>query len=106
MKELGLFPLEKRSRHTHTHPPLISVFQYLQGSYKENRGSPLTRSHTKMTKGNRYNLQQERFHLKIRKKFFTTRTINQWNNLPRDVVESPLQDVFQTQLDRVLHHLI
>ncbi|KFQ49940.1 hypothetical protein N334_14201, partial [Pelecanus crispus] len=44
---------------------------------------------------NRYKLHQERFHLDIRKKFFTLRTIIHWNNLPRDVVEFPSLEVFE-----------
>ncbi|KAK4806817.1 hypothetical protein QYF61_005613 [Mycteria americana] len=42
-----------------------------------------------------YKLYGERFHLDIRKKFFTVRTINHWNNVPRDVVEFPSLEVFK-----------
>ncbi|KFV89112.1 hypothetical protein N327_03086, partial [Fulmarus glacialis] len=48
----------------------------------------------------------ERFHLDIRKKFFTVRTINHWNNLSRDMAESPSLYVFKTQLERILGNLI
>jgi len=58
------------------------------------------------TRGNRYKLQHERFYLNIVKKFSTVRTINHWNNILRDVVECPSQEVFKTQLDRVLDNLI
>ena len=34
------------------------------------------------------------------------RTISHWNNLPREVVDSPTSDIFKIQLDRVLGHLV
>ncbi|KAK4829749.1 hypothetical protein QYF61_006458 [Mycteria americana] len=85
---------------------LIPVFQYLKGSYKEDGGSLFTRNHIEKTKNNGYKLHQERFHLDIRKKFFTVRTIIHCNNLPGDMVESPSLEVFRMQLDRVLDNLI
>jgi len=56
-------------------------------------------------RGNRYKLHWERFHLSVKKKFFTLRTINYWNNLPRDMVVSPSLQVLKMQLDRVLNNL-
>lgn len=50
---------------------LFTVFKYLKDAYKENRSSLFTRGH--MEKG--YKLQQERFYLDIRKKFYTVRAI-------------------------------
>ncbi|PKU28010.1 glycerol kinase [Limosa lapponica baueri] len=47
-KELALLSLEKGQG------DLITVFQYLKGSYKEDRGSLFTRSHMEKTRGNRY----------------------------------------------------
>ncbi|GAB0182117.1 hypothetical protein GRJ2_000677000 [Grus japonensis] len=74
----------------------FTVFQYLKGNYKEDGGSLFMRSYMEKTRGNRYKLHWERFHLDIRKKFFTVRTIIHWNNLPRDVVESSSLEVFKT----------
>ncbi|PKU34263.1 rna-directed dna polymerase from mobile element jockey-like [Limosa lapponica baueri] len=47
-----------------------------------------------------------RFQLDTRGKFFTMRTISHWNNLPREVVDSPTLDTFKIWLDRVLGHLV
>lgn len=52
LKELVLFTLEKKGfRGDH-----ITVLQYLQGSYKEDRGSLFIRSLMKKTKGKEYSL--------------------------------------------------
>lgn len=51
-------------------------------------------------------LHWKRFQLGIIRTFFTLRTINQWNHLPRDVVGSPSLEVFRMRLDRVLDNLI
>ncbi|GAB0184611.1 hypothetical protein GRJ2_000926400 [Grus japonensis] len=102
LKELGHFTLKKRKLRR----DLITLFQYLNASYKENRRSLFTRSHMERTRGNGYKLHQERFHLDINPKFFTVGAINHWNNLPRDVVESPSLEVFEMQLDRMLDNLI
>jgi len=53
-----------------------------------------------------YKLLLGRFLLDTRRKFFTVRTIGHWDNLPREVVDSPTLDTFKIQLDRVLNHLI
>ncbi|KAK4816462.1 hypothetical protein QYF61_017190, partial [Mycteria americana] len=59
LRELGLFSPEKIRLREY----LITVFQHLKGSYKEDRGSLFTKSYTETIKGNRYKLHWERFHL-------------------------------------------
>lgn len=45
-------------------------------------------------------LHQERFRLAVRgKKNITERIVRQWNKLPREIVESPLLEVFQNHVD-------
>ena len=40
------------------------------------------------------------------KNFYTVRVMEQWNRLPREVVESPSMEVFKTHLDAYLCHLL
>ena len=100
--ELGLFSLEKRR----LRGDLITMYQYLRGSYKEDGDSLFTRSPMERTRENGHKLLLGRFRSDTKGKFFTLRTINHWNNLPREVVDSATLDNFKSRLDRVLGHLV
>jgi len=102
LKELGLFSLQKRR----LRGDLITVFQYLKCGYKEDGDHLSTRNHMEKTRGNGYKLLLQGFQLDTKAKFFTMRTISYWNNLPREVVDSPTLDTFKIQLDRVLGRLV
>ncbi|KGL78166.1 hypothetical protein N309_02620, partial [Tinamus guttatus] len=47
-------------------------------------------------------LKHRKFNLYMRKNFFTVRVTEPWNRLPREVVESPFLEIFQTRLDATL----
>lgn len=89
LKELHIFSLEKAQR------DIITVCQYLKPVYREEGGSPFTRSHLEMTRGKSCKLHWMGFHLGVGKKFSTVRSSNHWNSLPGNVVGSPSLDDFK-----------
>ncbi|KFV71513.1 hypothetical protein N307_15332, partial [Dryobates pubescens] len=51
-------------------------------------------------------LEEGRFRLDIRKKFFTMRVVRHWNRVPKEVVEAPYLEIFKARLDAALGNLI
>ncbi|KGL93178.1 hypothetical protein N301_01840, partial [Charadrius vociferus] len=55
---------------------------------------------------NGFKLEEGRFRLDIRKKFFTLRVVRHWHRLPREAVDAPSLEVFKARLNGALSNLV
>jgi len=81
---------------------LINAYKYLQGGCQEDRARLFSVVPSDRTRGNGHKLKQRKLQLNRRKNFFTLRVTEPWPRLPREAVESPSLEIFQTHLDAVL----
>ena len=81
----------------------IELYKYTHGLYSVNE-SLIHYSKVKQTRGHSLKLEKRSHHLDIRKFFFTFRTVEIWNKLPEELVNSPSLNSFKTRFDKHFSH--
>ena len=93
LQKLGLIPLELRR----VHLDLIFTYKLLKGTYNVDHSQFFTLSHSR-TRGHSLKLYPDRCKKELRKRFFSNRVVNIWNNLPKNWLEANTVTSFKKSL--------
>ena len=74
---------------------LLTVFQYLNGSYRKEEDRLFSRGSGDKIRVNGFRLREGRFRLDIRNKSFAVRVARHWERLPCDMVDAPSLETFK-----------
>lgn len=70
---------------------VINAHKYRKGRCHEDGAKLFSPVPSDRIRGTRHKLKHRKFPLNMEKNYFTLRVMGNWNRLPREVVESPLE---------------
>jgi len=77
----------------------LQPFPDLKGPYSKAGDGLFITACSYRKRGNGFKLQEGRFRLNVRKKFFTVSVVRHWNRLPSEAVDAPSLEALQAKLD-------
>ncbi len=78
---------------------MIQIYKYMHGLFDVSHEKLLPLGHNNITRGHQLRIKKVRCRLRIRSHFFSQRAVNDWNQLPEDVVNAVSLNAFKTRLD-------
>ena len=78
---------------------MIETYKILNNVYDKDVVPLLALNNTVKTRGNSLKLSVNRAHLNLKKFYFTSRIVNNWNSLPDTVITAPNINIFKNKLD-------
>lgn len=82
------------------------AFQFFKVPYKKVEHKIFSRAYSDGTRGSGFKLEEGKFRLDVRKKFFTISVVKPWHRLSRRKVDAPSLESFNNRLDSALSNLI
>ena len=79
---------------------MIQTYKYLHNIYDSNTEELLKLIHHDRTRGHSLKLFKERVNTSTRAQFFSSRVVDLWNSLPKEVVTAPSVNAFKSRLDK------
>ena len=78
---------------------MIETYKILNNVYDKDVVPLLALNNNVKTRGNSLKLSVNRAHLNLKKFYFTSRIVNNWNSLPDTVITAPNINIFKNKLD-------
>ena len=85
---------------------LIEAFKIVNGLEGLDKDKYFKFEVSHRTRGHNRKIYKERVETEIRRKFFSNRIVDRWNELPQEVINSKTVDTFKNRLDKYMDEVL